>query len=162
MRAIFVVTGLALMGLAACAPRPAVAPASPAAPLPVAGQDWHFHDDGETAMLAYGIEASDELRLRLDCRTGSGRTELMQPAARTATEIRLESGGARGSWRATAEPSNIEGEVLLMAEAPVTAPVFERFRALGWLAIDDDGERRGLAAHPGSVDRIERYFKLCE
>jgi hypothetical protein len=53
MRAIFAVTGLGLLGLAACAPRPAVAPAAPAAPLPVAGQDWHFHLDGDSAMLAY-------------------------------------------------------------------------------------------------------------
>lgn len=162
MRAIFAVTGLGLLGLAACAPRPAVAPAAPAAPLPVAGQDWHFHLDGDSAMLAYGVEASDELRLRFDCQAGSGRTTLLQPAAQAATEIRLESGGVTGRWRATSEPSHLDDEFLLLAEAPVNAPVFTRFRALGWLTLDSGGERVGLAAQTVSVGEIERYFKRCE
>jgi len=162
MRVIIAVAGLAIVGVSACAPRPAVVPASPSPPLPVAGRDWFVHADGESAMLAYGVEASDELSLRFDCRPGSGRTDILQPAARTAAEIRLESGGVAGAWRASAEPGNIEDEVLLLAEAPVTAPVFAQFRNLGWLAIDYGGERRGLAAQPGSADRVERYFKLCE
>ena len=162
MRAIFAITGLALIGLAACAPRPAVAPASLAAPLPLAGEDWHFHADGDSAMLAFGVETSDALRIKFDCQAGSGRTSLLQPAARPANEIRLESGGVTGSWRATTEPSNLDNEVLLLAEAPVTAPVFTRFRELGWLTLDDGGERVGLAARSGSAEQIERYFKRCE
>jgi len=163
MRAIIAVAGLTIIGVSACAPRPAVAPAAPAAPLPVAGQDWHFHTDADTAMLAYGSnEPSDEIRIKFDCRAGSGRTTILQPAGRAASEIRLEAGGAAGSWRASTEDSNYEGEVLLLAEAPVNAPVFSRFRELGWLTLDDGGERVGLAAHPGSADQIEHYFKRCE
>lgn len=162
MRAIFAITGLALIGLAACAPRPGVAPASLAAPLPLAGEDWHFHADGDSAMLAFGVETSDALRIKFDCQAGSGRTTLLQPAARPAREIRLESGGVTGSWPATAEPGNLDDEVLLLAEAPVNAPVLNRFRELGWLALEDGEQRVGLAAHAASIGEIERYFKRCE
>jgi hypothetical protein len=160
MRIAITVLGVSLAA-AACAPRPAPAPATPA-PLPVAGRDWHFHADGDTAMLAYGVEASDELNIRFDCQAGSGRTDILQPAARAAAEIRLESGGETERLRARAEPSDLDDSVLLLAEAPVSAPVFTRFRQLGWLAIDDDGTRRALAAHPDSDARVERYFKVCE
>jgi hypothetical protein len=44
----------------------------------------------------------------------------------------------------------------------VNAPVFTRFRALGWLTLDSGGERVGLAAQAVSVGEIERYFKRCE
>lgn len=161
MRATIGILGSALLAACATAPQPMTL-ASGGAPAPTPGKDWFFHADEGGAMLAYGVEASDDLSLRFDCTRGSGRTQLLQPARASAGEILIESGGETERWRATAEPSELDDGVSLIAEAEVTHPVFLRFRRLGWLAIFDDGDRKPLAAQPGSTDRIERYFKACE
>ena len=162
MRAtIIALLGSGLVAACASAPEPAGLAAEPA-PAPVPGKDWFFHADDGGAMLAYGVEASDELSLRFDCTPGSGRTQLLQPARTPAPEILIESGGDTERWTATAEPSALDDGVSLIAEAEISHPVFQRFRRLGWLAIFDDGDRRTLVAQPGSSDRIDRYFKVCE
>jgi hypothetical protein len=51
--------------------------------------------------------------------------------------------------------------VLLTAEAAAGAPVFQRFRRLGWMALWQDGEREAYAPHPESEPNIERFFAFC-
>jgi hypothetical protein len=161
---LIVLSGLAL-GAAACA-GPSAAPPPPAptptgAPQPVADHDWFLHQDGETARLVYGLAESDDLRLGLDCERGSGQLELSAPGEDDDRRIALESGGETEIFPARAEPSELHDGVFLTARAPADAPVFLRFRRLGWLAIWRGGERQAYAPHPGSADGVERFFAFC-
>jgi len=160
------VTGLAL-GAAACstvAPPVAPAPAvvSSGAPAPVADHDWFYHRDGEEARLVYGLAESDDLRLGLDCSQGSGRLALSAVGGPDAKpEIHVEAGGETERFAARSEPSELHEGVFLTAEADADAPVFQRFRRVGWLALWLDGERQAYAPHPESAPNIERFFAFC-
>ena len=152
------------LGAAACtttgAPEPTAAIAS--APAPVEGHDWFFNEDDDDARLAYGVENSDDLRLGLDCRRGSGRLDLTALGGEDArAEIHLESGGDTERYPAKSEPDLLHDGVILTAQARADDPVFQRFRRLGWLALWRDQEREAYAAHPASTDRIERFFAFC-
>ena len=165
-RALIVLTGLAL-GAAACATvetplEPAPVVVSSGSPAPVANHDWFYHRDGEEARLVYGLAESDDLRLGLDCRQGSGRLALSAVGGPDAKpEIHVEAGGETERFAAQSEPSELHEGVFLTAEAATNAPVFQRFRRVGWLALWQDGERQAYAPHPGSTPNIERFFAFC-
>lgn len=136
--------------------------ASSGSPAPVEHYDWFFHESGAEARLAYGLEESDDLRIGLDCAKGAGRVSLSAVAPTGAAhEIHLESGGDTERFPADAEPSEINDGLFLSAEARTSEPVFQRFRRVGWLAVWEGGERHAYASHPGSADRIERFFAFC-
>ncbi len=164
--ALIVLTGLAL-GAAACATvetpaEPAPAVGSSDLPAPVADHDWFYHRDGEEARLVYGLAESDDLRLGLDCRQGSGRLALSAVGGPDAKpEIHLEAGGETERFAAQSEPSELHEGVFLTAEAAADSPVFQRFRRVGWLALWQDGERQAYAPHPESAPNIERFFAFC-
>ena len=165
MRPVTLVALSALMlGVAACATAPA-APlevASSGAPVPTEGYDWFFHEDGDDATLAYGVEESDDLRLGLDCSKGSGRLDLSASMATgTPAEIHIESGGDTERYPAKAEPSEIHEGVFLTAEARTSDPVFQRFRQVGWVALWQGQEREAYAPQSGSADRVGRFFAFC-
>lgn len=149
---------------AACAsvdtPEPMVTAAT-SAPAPVAGYDWHYTPDDGAARLAYGVEASDDLRLGLDCTAGSGKVELTALGKPGDRAIHLESGGETERFAAEGEPSNLHDGDFLTASASTREPVFQRFRRLGWIAQWVDGEREVYAPHPGSEAGVERFFALC-
>lgn len=165
MRLIPLVTlsGLALTAAAcATAPAPAMLSAGSGAPAPVENYDWFFHEDGDEARLAYGLEESDDLRIGLDCRRASGKLDLSAIAkAGARPEIHLESGGDTERYPAQSEPSELNDGLFLTAEARTSEPVFQRFRRVGWLAVWQGEERNAYAPHPRSVDRIERFFAFC-
>lgn len=158
---------LAVLSLtaSACATAPSDGPpalASSRSPVPVEDHDWFFHTDEDTARLAYGPARSHDLRLGLDCIRSSGRLSLTGTARDGARpEFHIESGGETGRFPAEAEPSQVNDGVLLSAEAPADAPVFQRFRRLGWLAVWQDGARQSYAPHPASAPNIERFFAFC-
>jgi len=162
---LIILTGLAL-GAAACASvEPPDGPPPPVmggAPAPVADHDWFYHRDGDEARLVYGLAESDDLRLGLDCRQATGRLMLSTVAEPdAASEILIEAGGETGRFPALSEPSELHEGVFLTAEAAADAPVFRRFRQVGWLAVWQDGERRAYAPHPASTPNIERFFAFC-
>ena len=157
---------LAALSLAACASSEPVSTATPiavaAGPAPVAGYDWHFHEDGEEARIAYGLEASDDLRLGLACAPGSGRLDLSAIAPKgSPSEIHLESGGDTERYPAKAEPSEVNDGLFLTASARASDPVFLRFRRTGWMAVWTGERRDAYAAHPQNVGDIERFFAAC-
>lgn len=132
------------------------------APRPIADHDWAFYVEDGLASLAYGRAESDDVWLSLACDRGSGRLELFRPAdADGQPIIYLESGGETERFTGRIEPSELfeHGEVL--AEAPTTPPVFQRFRRLGWLGLHDAEGRALMVAHPASTDGIERFFAFC-
>lgn len=148
---------------ATAAPPDTPAPAaSSGSPVPVEGYDWFFHAEDDAARLAYGLAESDDLRLGLDCTRASGRLSLSGVAAAGAKpEFHLESGGETERFPAEAEPSRLHDGVFLSAEAPADAPVFQRFRRIGWLALWQGGSRQAYAPHPASAPNIERFFAFC-
>lgn len=152
-------TAAVLSGCATAPGTPAVVDA--AAPAPIDGYDWFMHQDGDEAMLAYGVAESDEVKLRFDCGKGSGRLHLIAPAVKGEREFHLESGGDTERYPATAEPSGLHDGDLLNADASADAPVFQRFRRLGWIAAWRDQEREVYAAHPGSEKGVEDFFSAC-
>lgn len=163
---LLLLSGLVL-GVAACAtvetpvePAPVI-PAT-GAPTPVAGHDWFYHQEGEEARLVYGLAESDDLRLALDCRAGSGRLALSALAGPDAKpEIHVEAGGETERFPALSEPSGLHDGVFLTAGAAADTPVFRRFRRIGWIARWLDGEREAYAPHPESAPNIERFFAFC-
>jgi hypothetical protein len=164
--ALIVLSALGL-GLSACAtvetpvvPTPGIA--AVAAPAPVPDHDWFYHRDGEDARLVYGLAESDDLRIGLDCRQGSGKLALSAVAGPDAKpEIQIEAGGETEKFPARSEPSGLHEGVFLTAEAAANEPVFQRFRQIGWMALWLDGERQAYAPHPGSRPGIEQFFVFC-
>lgn len=154
------------LALAACnttgsAPAPLETAAS-GSPAPVEGYDWFFHEDGANALLAYGLEESDDLRIGMECGKNTGRLALNAIAPEGAAhEIHLESGGDTERYPAEAERSEVNDGLFLTAEAKAGDPVFQRFRRLGWLAVWTGEERHAYAPHPGSGERVERFFAFC-
>lgn len=165
-RVLIILTGLTL-GAAACATvempaEPAPGVASLGAPAPVADHDWFYHRDGSEARLVYGLAESDDLRLGLDCSQGTGRLALSAVGGPDAKpEIYIEAGGETERFPAQSEPSELNDGVFLTAEADADAPVFQRFRRVGWLALWLDGERQAYAPQPESAPNIERFFAFC-
>ncbi len=157
---------IGLAGLtAACANVAPVATTTSAAvasaPAPIPGYDWFLSEDEGTARLAYGVEASDELKLGLDCAAGTGKVDLVALGKTGTDEIYLESGGETERFAAEGEPSLLHDGDLLTATAQADAPVLQRFRRLGWIAQWIDGERAAYAPQPGSGVNVERFFALC-
>ena len=164
--ALIILAGLTL-GVAACATvetptEPAPGVESSGAPVPVADHDWFYHRDGSEARLVYGLAESDDLRLGLDCSQGSGRLALSAVGGPDAKpEISIEAGGETERFAARSEPSELNDGVFLTADADADAPVFQRFRQVGWLALWLDGERQAYAPQPESAPNIERFFAFC-
>lgn len=159
--AVLSLTASACATAAPDAPPPATT-ASSGSPTPVEGYDWFFHADEDAARLAYGLAESDDLRLGLDCNRASGQLSLSGVASDEAKpEFHIESGGETARFPAESEPSQLHDGVFLSAEAPADAPVFQRFRRVGWLALWQDGKRQAYAPHPASAPDIERFFAFC-
>ena len=169
VRVLFVLSALTV-GAAGCATVDAPAPApvptearsAGGAPSPVEGYDWFFNSEGDEASLAYGLDESDDVWLGISCRRGAGRLDLQRPAAADHPRvIVLESGGETQVYPARSEPSELHEGVFLISEASISDPVFQRFHSTGWLALHGEGDRSAMVPHPGSVERIERFFAFC-
>lgn len=161
-------TGGGLLALSGCASVESAKPAdslattaTSGAPAPVAGYDWFYHADADQASLAYGLKDSDDLRLGLECSRGAGRLELSALAASGVREIHLESGGDTERFPAQGEPSQLHDGDFLTADSKIDAPVFQRFRRIGWLAQWQGDHREAYAAQAASVGNIERFFNFC-
>jgi hypothetical protein len=156
---------IGLAGLnAACANVAPVAtptPVTASAPAPTPGYDWFLSEDQGTARLAYGVEASDDLKLGLDCSAGTGKVDLVALGKTGSDEIYLESGGETERFAAEGEPSQLHDGDLLIATVEADVPVLQRFRRLGWIAQWVDGQRAAYAPQPGSGSNVERFFALC-
>jgi hypothetical protein len=158
---------LAVFGLAAAAcstatPAPPSENSAAGAPQPVAGYDWFLSTDGSQAKLAYGAERSDDLKLSLECTSGTGLFDLTASAADgAAPEIHLESGGDTERYSAQAEPAVVHDGLVLTAQARSDTPVFQRFRRVGWMAAWHGNIRETYVPQPASAGRIEQFFALC-
>lgn len=135
---------------------------SSSAPQPVEGYDWFFMADGSEAKIAYGTETSDDFKLGLECARGTGTLNLTASAEDgAASEIHIESGGDTERYPARAEPAAVYDGLVLTAQAQADAPVFQRFRRVGWVAVWQGNDRQTYVPQPGSTGRIEQFFAFC-
>ena len=161
-------TGLTLV---ACATAPASGTASdtavpfvpPAAsPEPIQGYDWFLQSGEGASSLTYGLADSDDIRVNLQCEDGSQRVQVAILVPPGSPElITLESGGEVERLPAVSEPTELTDEDLLVAEARSNLPVFQRFSAIGWLAVWEGRERHAYAPHPTSQDLARRFLTKC-
>ena len=158
----------ALSALGACAPTTGAssaltaAGATSGAPRPVAGYDWFLNDDPDEPRLSYGLAESDDVPLSLMCAKGSGKVALSLLVDQTpGRAITVESGGAVETYPARVEDADMHDGAYLVATAPTTDPVFQRFSRLGWLAVLQGDQRLTMAAQPGSEKRATRFLDLC-
>ena len=152
--------------LSACASGGGVATLSPQAastggPAPTPGYDWLLEQDGQEVTLAYGQPNSDDLKLQLICQGGTGQLELAAVFDKPARVLHIESGGDDERYTARSEPAGIHEGQYVTADAQTKDQVFQRFRRLGWLALWQGDDRETLAAHPGSLSCVERFFAAC-
>lgn len=154
---------VALSALAACATQAPISSSltEAGAPTPVAGYDWRLHTESGESILAYGLANSDDLKLKLACRSGSGRLELSTISDKPMREFHLESGGDTERYPATSEDAGIADGQYVSADARTKDPVFLRFRRLGWLADWRDGARETYAGHAAALPQVERFFAAC-
>lgn len=131
------------------------------APEALAGLDWFLTEDPMETRLAYGLPNSGDFRMAVICEPASGRVSVMQATEAAAGIMVLESGGVIAQLTATAEPAGVQEGDILLAETTASAPVLQRFRTLGWLAIWQGEQRETLVAHPASRPSIDRFFTLC-
>ena len=157
------VAGLAATACSTTTPAPPSENAAPSgAPQPIPGYDWFLSTDGSQAKLAYGAERSDDLKLSLECTSGTGLFDLTASAADgAAPEIHLESGGDTEGYSAQAEPAVVHDGLVLTTQARSDTPVFQRFRRVGWMAAWHGDIRETYVPQPASVGRIEQFFALC-
>jgi len=133
-----------------------------ASPNPIPGRDWHLVQHRGQSSLAFGVAESDDLDLGLTCHDGSGRVTLFRDAAPgEPAGFQLDAGGEAQHFDAEGELSPLTDGLSLHAEADVASPVFRRFRDLGWVTLQVADERHSLPAHPGSEERIDRFFAAC-
>lgn len=160
---LLMLAGVAVSAAACATATPVTIPAArlTAAPAPLEGYDWFLNEDGDEARLTYGLAESDDLRLGLDCRRGTGRLSLSADGEAGAHEIVVESGGESQRFAAISEPSEVSDGVFLTAQAHTSAPVFQQFRRLGWLAVRQGAQVHGYAPHAASEPGIERFFVFC-
>ena len=153
---------LGLSALAACATRTAAPPiVDTGAPAPTPAYDWFLHQEEDRRALAFGVANSDEVKLQLFCRPGSGALQLAATSEKPARQIHLESGGDTERYPATSEAAGIHDGEYLRAEASTKDPVIQRFRRLGWIAAWHGDQREVYAAHPGSQKGVSDFFAAC-
>ena len=125
-------------------------------------------EDGDQAKLAYGRSASEEVKLALACRKGSGKLSVTRfvaaDQAGTPPILTLGSGSARGRWLAETKPAADQaGAVALTVDMPTTEPMIDAFVRNGWVdAILADGKLEGMAPQPGdtAVAPVLRLLRL--
>lgn len=151
-------------GLCACASQPSSpgpATLDLGAPQPTPEFDWFLIHEADQDTLAYGVADSDEVKLQLYCRAGSGALELAAMLEKPSNELHLESGGDTERYRAESEAAGITEGEYARASAKAMDPVFQRFRRIGWIAVLEGDQRHPYVAHPQSQPRIERFFAAC-
>ena len=136
------------------------------APAPVSGMSWFVAEDGDQAKLAYGKSATEEVKLVLACRKGSGKLNVTRfvtaEKAGDPPVLTLAAGSARGRWLAESKPAaDASGASALSVDVPTTEPAIDAFVRHGWVAaITSDGKVEGMAPQPGDT-AVHRFFDYC-
>ena len=121
-----------------------VAPAAPA-------MDWHFHTEGDTAKLAYGIANSDQLVLMLSCKTG-------EDTIATLGSVRADADTATDE---TAYTDPMTGSILHESEIDRHDAALAELAATGKMAVISDQGKMTLGQASADVQAVKAFFASC-
>lgn len=127
----------------------ATAPVEIAPPAPAL--DWHFHKEGDTAKLAYGVANSDQLVLMLTCTAGDDKVS------------------ALGSVRAVAETASDEqsyedpmtGGVLHEAAIDKADSALNALAATGTMTVETANGMTALGTSASDKAAVKAFFASC-
>mgnify|MGYP000244664708 CR=1 FL=1 len=123
-----------------------------ATPVDVAPvMDWHFHNDGDTAKLAYGIANSDQLVMMLTCEAGKDTIATLgsvRAIARTAANETSYEDPMTGS---VLHESDINSDDAAMTELAETGSM-RVFSARGQVALGSDA---------ADTSAVKAFFAYC-
>ena len=120
------------------------APATPA-------MDWHFHTEGETAKLAYGVANSDQLVLMLTGTPGEDKVS-------TLGSVRAEADTASGqsSYR---DP--MTGGVLHESEIDKHDAALADLAATGRMTVVSDQGKVAIGSGATDQEAVKAFFASC-
>ena len=120
------------------------APATPA-------MDWHFHTEGATAKLAYGVANSDQLVLMLTCTPGEDKVS-------TLGSVRAEADTASGqsSYR---DP--MTGGVLHESEIDKHDAALADLAATGRMTVVSDQGKVAIGSGATDQEAVKAFFASC-
>ena len=138
---------------------------------PVAGQDagddaafgLAFNENpDEGAKLTFGRPDSDDLKLMLECKPGSGRVEIFQfSGPERSGPMNLASGARTTRLAARAEPEDGPSDYVIRAAAQTGESALAGFRETGRLSVSGQGYRYEIVAKPGELKAVSQFFGRC-
>jgi len=121
-----------------------IAPAAPA-------MDWHFHTEGETAKLAYGVANSDQLVLMLMCTEGEDKVS-------TLGSVRAEAETATGQ---TSYKDPMTGGILHEAEIDRHDAALADLAATGKMTVVSEQGEVAIGSDSADQEAVKAFFASC-
>lgn len=121
-----------------------IAPPSPA-------MDWHFHTEGETAKLAYGVANSDQLVMMLMCTPGEDKVS-------TLGSVRAEADTATGE---TSYSDPMTGGILHEAEIDRHDAALADLAATGKMTVVSDQGKLAIGSDATDQEAVNAFFASC-
>lgn len=121
--------------------------AAPAKPT----MDWHFHTEGDTAKLAYGVANSDQLVLMLMCTPGEDKVS-------TLGSVRAEADTATGQ---TSYQDPMTGGVLHESEIARNDAALADLAATGKMTVVSDQGKVAIGSDSPDQEAVKAFFASC-
>lgn len=125
-----------------------IAPAAPAL-------GWHFHTEGDTAKLAYGVANSDQLVLMLMCKDGEDKVS-------TLGSVRAVADTASGQ---TSYEDPMTGGILHESEIDKHDAALADLAKTGKITVVSDQGKVTIESVPGSAvadqEAVNAFFASC-
>jgi hypothetical protein len=123
------------------------------------GMSW-IEIEGDGPRLAFGVPDSDMVLVMMSCAPRSGAVTVNYFAAKDepGRTLKLKSGPATASLRATATPSEMD-ELVIEATAPAATRVLASFARSGERAVALRGSR--VALPPADRPKAKRFVDSC-
>ena len=121
-----------------------IAPAAPA-------MDWHFHTEGDTAKLAYGVANSDQLVLMLMCTEGEDKVS-------TLGSVRAEAETATGQ---TSYKDPMTGGILHEAEIDRHDAALADLAATGKMTVVSEQGEVAIGSDSADQEAVKAFFASC-
>lgn len=120
---------------------------APAAPAP----GWHFHTEGDTARLAYGVANSDQLVLMLMCTVGEDKVSALG-SVRTDAETATDQ---------TSYRDPMSGGILHEAEIAPDDAALADLAASGRMTVVSDQGKVAIGSNKADQEAVNAFFASC-
>ena len=121
--------------------------AAPAMPA----MDWHFHTEGDTAKLAYGVANSDQLVLMLTCTPGEDKVS-------TLGSVRAEADTATGQ---TSYTDPMTGGILHESEIDKHDVALADLAATGKMTVVSDQGEIAIGSDKADQEAVKAFLASC-